>query len=57
MFPSVKTLEEMKAQWYRFGSEFEAFSSWISEKEKELEALKTSTAPLEQQINIVKVLH
>uniref|UniRef100_A0A8C7CRJ2 Spectrin repeat containing, nuclear envelope 1b n=1 Tax=Oncorhynchus kisutch TaxID=8019 RepID=A0A8C7CRJ2_ONCKI len=52
----VKALDGMKTQWDRFGTEFEAFSSWISEKEKELDVLKSSTAPLGQQINTVKVL-
>lgn len=53
---SVKTLEAMKIQWDRFGTEFEAFSVWISDKEKQLDALKNSTLNLEQQIATVKVL-
>lgn len=52
---SVKTLEDIKLQWESFGSEFEAFSSWISEKEKELDSLKSSSEPLEQQISTAKV--
>lgn len=54
-FFSVKTLEEMKTRWDQFGAAFESFSLWISEKEKQLDALKSSTLPLEQQINTVKV--
>uniref|UniRef100_A0A8C7ULC6 Spectrin repeat containing, nuclear envelope 1b n=1 Tax=Oncorhynchus mykiss TaxID=8022 RepID=A0A8C7ULC6_ONCMY len=56
LFSSTKALDGMKNQWTRFGTEFEAFSSWISEKEKEMDALKSSAAPLGQQINTVKVL-
>lgn len=52
---SVKTLEGMKSQWDKFGAEFEAFSVWISEKEKQLDALKSSSLPLEKQINTIKV--
>lgn len=53
--PSVKNLEEMKDQWDQFGAGFEAFSLWISEKEKQLDAMKSSTLPLEEQIDTVKV--
>lgn len=52
---SVKTLEDMTSQWDKFGAGFESFSLWISDKEKQLDALKSSTLPLEQQINTVKV--
>lgn len=52
---SVKCLEEMKTQWDQFGSAYETFSIWISDKEKQLEALKSSALPLEQQISTVKV--
>lgn len=52
---SVKTLEDIKIQWDSFGSEFDAFSTWISEKEKELDSLKSSNEPLEQQISTAKV--
>lgn len=52
---SVKTFEDIKNQWESFGSEFDAFSSWISEKEKELDSLKSSNEPLEQQISTAKV--
>lgn len=45
----------MKTQWDRFGAGFETFSLWISEKEKQLDVLKSSTLPLEQQISTVKV--
>uniref|UniRef100_A0A672NAB1 Nesprin-1-like n=1 Tax=Sinocyclocheilus grahami TaxID=75366 RepID=A0A672NAB1_SINGR len=46
----VKTLEGMKDQWDSFGSEFEAFSTWITEREREMDALKSSSTPLDQQI-------
>lgn len=52
---SVKTLEDIKIQWDSFGCEFDAFSTWISEKEKELDSLKSSNEPLEQQISTAKV--
>lgn len=52
---SVKTLEDIQIQWDSFGSEFDAFSTWISEKEKELDSLKSSNEPLEQQISTAKV--
>lgn len=52
---SVKTLEDIKMKWDSFGSEFDAFSSWISEKEKELDSIKSSNEPLEQQIRTAKV--
>lgn len=52
---SVKTLEDIKIQWDSFGSEFDAFSTWISEKEKELDSLKISNEPLEQQISTAQV--
>lgn len=52
---SVKTLEEMKAQWDQFGAGFETFSLWITDKEKQLEALKSSALPLEEQIKALKV--
>ena len=52
---SVKTLEEMKDQWDQFGGGFETFSLWISEKEKELDVMKSSALPLEVQIQRVKV--
>lgn len=51
----MKTAEEMKIKWDGFAAEFEAFSSWISDKEKQLDALKGSTLALEQQIETVKV--
>ncbi|XP_056332375.1 LOW QUALITY PROTEIN: nesprin-1 [Danio aesculapii] len=52
----VKTLEGMKSQWDLFGSEFEAFSSWIMEREREMDALKSSSLPLDQQICTVKTI-
>lgn len=54
-FSSVKCLEEMKNQWDQFGAAYETFSLWISDKEKQLEILKSSALPLERQINTVKV--
>lgn len=55
VFFSIVTLEDMKAQWDSFGSEFEAFSMWITERERELDVLKSTSGPLEQQILTVKV--
>ncbi|RXN33841.1 nesprin-1 isoform X3 [Labeo rohita] len=52
----VKTLEGMKDQWDSFGSEFEAFSTWITERERQMDALKSSSAPLDQQICTVKTI-
>ena len=52
---SIETLEGMRAQWDQFGRGFEAFSIWISDKEKQLDPLKSSSAPLEHQISTVKV--
>lgn len=57
IFCSVKCLEEMKNQWDQFGNAYETFSIWISDKEKQLEVLKSSALPLEQQISAVKVQH
>ncbi|KAG7263980.1 hypothetical protein CRUP_026781 [Coryphaenoides rupestris] len=51
----AQTLEGMRAQWDQFGRGFEAFSAWISDKEKQLDPLKSSSAPLEEQIATVKV--
>ncbi|KAG1946578.1 nesprin-1 [Pimephales promelas] len=52
----VKTLEGMKDQWDSFGSEFEAFSTWITEREREMDSLKSSNAPLDQQICTIKTI-
>lgn len=45
----------MKSQWDRFGTGFESFSSWISEKEKQLDVIKSSNLSLEEQIKALKV--
>lgn len=47
----------MKVQWEQFGAGYEAFSVWISSKEKQLDVVKSPTLPLEEQINTVKVVH
>ncbi|KAJ8275253.1 hypothetical protein COCON_G00098780 [Conger conger] len=52
----VEQLETMKAEWEKFGRDFEDFSSWISEKEKVLDALNAASNPLESQINTVKAV-
>lgn len=52
---SIKTLEEIKDHWDHFAGAFETFSLWISDKEKQLDGVKSSTLPLEQQIATVKV--
>ncbi|KAJ4921304.1 hypothetical protein JOQ06_000784 [Pogonophryne albipinna] len=46
----------MKTLWMKFSQDFEAFSLWISEKEKQLEVLKSSSLPLEEQISSVKAV-
>lgn len=48
-------LERMCGQWESFSRESEALSLFISENEKELEALCTSTDPLEKQITTLGV--
>lgn len=45
----------MKSQWERFGSGFETFSLWISEKEKQLDLQKSSMLTLDEQMSTVKV--
>lgn len=45
----------MQARWQRFGCESEALSSWLNEREKELEAVDGNAAALEQQIYTVEV--
>ncbi|XP_034001986.1 nesprin-1-like, partial [Trematomus bernacchii] len=52
----VQTLQQMKTLWMKFSQDFEAFSLWISEKEKQLEVLKSSSLPLEEQISTVKAV-
>ena len=43
--------------WERFSSESEAFSLWINEKERELEAVSSTSSldPLDQHISTVEV--
>lgn len=43
--------------WDRFSSESEAFSLWINEKEKELEAVSSTSSldPLDKHISTVEV--
>lgn len=49
----------MCAWWERFSSESENLSSWISEKEKVLEVINTTTSldPLDKNISTVEVLY
>lgn len=49
-------MEGIKDHWDNFGSAFETFSLWLSDKEKQLDVVKSSNLSLEQQINTVKVL-
>ena len=55
--PSVVQLELMCMWWERFSSESEAFSQWINEKEKELEAVNPTSSldPLDKHISSVLV--
>lgn len=48
-------MEMVKNKWDHFGSNFETLSIWITEKEKELNALETSSSPLDMQISQIKV--
>ncbi|MEJ1275396.1 hypothetical protein NN561_006292 [Cricetulus griseus] len=51
----IKTMEMVKTKWDHFGSNFETLSIWITEKEKELNALETSASALDVQISQIKV--
>ncbi|TSO25166.1 Nesprin-1 [Bagarius yarrelli] len=53
---SVTTLKDITKKWDSFEGEFDAFSSWISKKEKELDSLKRSHEPLELQISTAKAM-
>ncbi|KAH0622390.1 hypothetical protein JD844_024656, partial [Phrynosoma platyrhinos] len=50
----IKTMEKVKNKWDQFGKSFEALSIWITEKEKELDTLETSSSSLDVQINQIK---
>lgn len=52
---SIKTMEMVKNKWDHFGTNFETLSIWITEKEKELNALETSSSAMDTQINQIKV--
>lgn len=56
---SVVQLEMMCMWWERFSGESEALSVWINEKEKELEAVNSTSfvAPLDKHISTVEVCH
>ncbi|VTJ58951.1 Hypothetical predicted protein [Marmota monax] len=51
----IKTMEMVKNKWDHFGSNFENLSVWITEKEKELNALETSSSAMDMQISQIKV--
>lgn len=59
MFSSVVQLERMCVLWESLSTESESFSSWITEKEKELDAINTTTSldPLDKNISMVEVLY
>lgn len=48
-------MEMVKNKWDHFGSNFENLSVWITEKEKELNALETSSSAMDMQISQIKV--
>lgn len=48
-------MEMVKNKWDHFGTNFETLSIWITEKEKELNALETSSSAMDTQINQIKV--
>lgn len=45
----------MKLQWDDFSADFGNFSQWISETEQQLEDARASAAPLQEQMQTVKV--
>uniref|UniRef100_A0A8D1JB41 Calponin-homology (CH) domain-containing protein n=1 Tax=Sus scrofa TaxID=9823 RepID=A0A8D1JB41_PIG len=51
----IKTMEMVKNKWDHFGNNFESLSVWITEKEKELNALETSSSAMDTQSNQIKV--
>ncbi|XP_021548914.1 nesprin-1-like [Neomonachus schauinslandi] len=51
----IKTMEMVKNKWDHFGNNFETLSIWITEKEKELNALETSSSAMDMQIHQIKV--
>ncbi|KAB0392836.1 hypothetical protein E2I00_007090, partial [Balaenoptera physalus] len=51
----IKTMEMVKNKWNHFGTNFETLSVWITEKEKELNDLETSSSAMDTQINQIKV--
>lgn len=59
MCSSVVQLEMMCAWWERFSRESENLSSWISEKEEELDVINATTSldPLDENISTVEVLY
>lgn len=54
---SVSQLEMMCLWWQHFSNESKAFSDWINEKERELEAINLSSSldPLDENISTVEV--
>lgn len=48
-------MEMVKIKWDHFGNNFESLSTWISEKESELNALEPSASALDVQISRIKV--
>lgn len=48
-------MEMVKNKWNHFGTNFETLSVWITEKEKELNDLETSSSAMDTQINQIKV--
>ncbi|XP_043917738.1 nesprin-1-like [Protopterus annectens] len=48
---NIKEMELVKSKWEQFGSNLESLSSWITEKDKELDAMDRSPSPLEMQIS------
>ncbi|XP_077587652.1 nesprin-1 [Stigmatopora nigra] len=50
----VQNAEEMKSKWDDFRDRFQAFSSWLSNKEEQVDAMKASALTLEQQMAALK---
>lgn len=48
-------MEMVKNKWEHFGNNFETLSVWITEKEKELNALEATPSAMDMQTNQIKV--
>ncbi|KAG8444139.1 hypothetical protein GDO86_009355 [Hymenochirus boettgeri] len=51
---NITEIESIKEKWEKFNLGFETHSAWISEKEKELQALESSHLPPQMQITQIQ---